>query len=56
MIFDLKPPVSANTFLEQLKAKGVLAVPFGPQTVRFVTHLDVTEAMIDRTIEILHTF
>lgn len=53
VIFDLKQPFSAESFLATLEAKDILAVPFGPQTVRFVTHLDVTEAMIDRTIEVL---
>lgn len=53
VIFDLKPPFTADSFLAKLREKGILAVPFGPQTVRFVTHLDVTEAMIERTIEVL---
>lgn len=53
VIFDLKKPFTADTFVATLKEKGVLAVTFGPQTVRFVTHLDVTEEMIGRTIEVL---
>lgn len=53
VIFDLKKPFTAESFLATLKGKDILAVPFGPQTVRFVTHLDVTEEMIDRTIETL---
>jgi threonine aldolase len=53
VIFDLKPPYTAATFLDRLAEKGVKAAPFGPQTVRFVTHLDVTEEMIDKAIEAL---
>lgn len=53
VIFDLKKPFTAESFLATLAAKDILAVPFGPQTVRFVTHLDVTEEMIDRTIAVL---
>jgi threonine aldolase len=53
VIFDLKGERMAEEYLEILKAKGILASPFGPQTVRFVTHLDVTEAMIDQVLEIL---
>lgn len=34
--------LTAEQFLERLKDAGVLAVPFGPNTVRFVTHFDVT--------------
>lgn len=39
--------VSGETFepvLEKMKSIGVLAVPFGPKTLRFVTHLDVSRA------------
>lgn len=38
-------------FLDALKKEGVLAVDFGPELVRFVTHKDVTEADIRTTIE-----
>ncbi len=53
LIFDVKAPFTAATFLEQLKAKGVLAVAFGVQTVRFVMHMDITEAMFEHTIKVL---
>lgn len=39
--------------LEALKNEGVLCVPFGLGMVRMVTHLDVSSADIDRTIEVL---
>ena len=47
LIFDLADPLTAASFLEKLEAKGIKAVAFGPRTVRFVTHLDVTEEMIE---------
>lgn len=53
LIFDLKAPWTAASFIDQLNEKGVLAYPFGPQTIRFVTHLGLNEAMIEKTIEIL---
>ncbi len=53
VIFDVKAPWTAASFLENLAEKGINASPFGPQTVRFVTHLDVTREMIDQSIEIL---
>ncbi len=53
VIFDLKPPHSVNSFLEALREKGIGASPFGPQTVRLVTHLDVDRAMIEEAIEVL---
>ncbi len=37
----------------QLKEKGVLAVPFGGNQIRFVTHLDFTEQMLEQTVEII---
>lgn len=36
--------LSADSLIETMKDVGVLAVPFGPEKVRFVTHLDVTRA------------
>lgn len=41
VIFDLRPGLSAADFLAKLAALGIRASAFGPQTVRFVTHLDV---------------
>ncbi|MEL6357203.1 MAG: threonine aldolase, partial [Bacteroidota bacterium] len=52
VIFDLADR-SADTFLDQLKGHHILAVPFGPQTIRFTTHLEVDDTMIDRVIEVL---
>ncbi|MCP8617343.1 low-specificity L-threonine aldolase [Salirhabdus salicampi] len=42
---------NANTFLEALKEKGVLAVPFGPNTVRFVTNYGVTKHDIQLVLD-----
>ncbi len=53
VIFDVLPPLTAASFLEQLARHGILASPFGPQTVRFVTHLDVNADMIDRVMAVL---
>lgn len=53
VIFDVKPPYTAASFLEKLATQGVLASPFGPQTVRFVTHLDVSGSMIDQVLAAL---
>jgi threonine aldolase len=36
-----------------MKAGGVLALPTGPRRVRFVCHLDVDAAMIDRAIGVI---
>ncbi len=42
----------AQKRLEQLKEKGVLAVPFGGNQIRFVTHLDFTDEMLEKMVDI----
>ncbi|WP_421795778.1 threonine aldolase family protein [Haliscomenobacter sp.] len=51
VIFDLKAPWTAESYLAHLAERGISASAFGPQTVRFVTHLDVTASMIDQVLE-----
>ena len=46
VIFDVKPPFTGNLFLEKLKEHSVQAVLFGPNTVRFVFHLHITDDMV----------
>ena len=53
VIFDVKSPFTSASFIDLLKEHDIWAVPFGPQTVRFCTHLDVNDEMIDRTINVL---
>ncbi len=53
VIFDLKAPLTATAFLEALAGRGIQAVPFGPRTVRFTTHLDLSEEMIGYVLEVL---
>ena len=40
-------------FLEKLAEKGILAVAFGPGSVRFVTHLDFEDDQLDQVVKIL---
>ncbi|MDZ7775745.1 MAG: GntG family PLP-dependent aldolase [Bacteroidales bacterium] len=53
VIFRLAEKYSETGFLQKLKAHDIAAVPFGPQTIRFVTHLGITGEMLDYTIETL---
>jgi threonine aldolase len=53
LIFDLILPKTPAEFLLYLKQEGVTASAFGPQTIRFVTHLDVTKAMVEQAIKVL---
>ncbi|MCI0343480.1 MAG: aminotransferase class I/II-fold pyridoxal phosphate-dependent enzyme [Planctomycetales bacterium] len=41
---------AAPGVVQGLAARGVLAVPMGPETVRFVTHVDVGDVDVERAI------
>lgn len=51
VIFDLKVKNSAEEFLNRLKAHGILASAFGPSTIRFVLHLDISSEMHKKVLE-----
>ena len=53
IIFKLNDKYSDSQFLKLLEEKGILAVGFGPQTIRFVTHLDFREDMLDKVVKVL---
>lgn len=53
LIFDLVPPHTAESFLESLREKDIHAIAFGPQTVRLTTHLDFTEGMLEKVLQVL---
>ncbi len=53
VIFDLAPPLTPAVLLDYLKKNGVIASAFGPQTIRFVMHLDVTAPMVERAVAVL---
>jgi threonine aldolase len=55
VIFDTIPGITASDFIKKLEKHGILAVTFGPQTVRFVTHLDITEEMMEQVLAVLPT-
>ncbi|MCK6257190.1 low-specificity L-threonine aldolase [Fictibacillus sp. KIGAM418] len=42
---------STSRFLQLLKEEGVLAVAFGPQTIRFTTHYEISIKDIEQAIE-----
>lgn len=52
IIFSLKD-ISTIEFLENLKAENVLAIPFGENEIRMVTHLDFDDTMLSRLSEVL---
>ncbi len=56
LIFDLKDSYSPESFLSYLKSKNILAVPFGGQSIRFVTHMDFKADQISELEEELKSF
>jgi len=53
VIFSLNERFSESLFLSKLAEKSIVAISMGPGLIRFVTHLDYTEEMLTKTLEIL---
>jgi threonine aldolase len=52
VIFSVHPELATATqFIEHLQARGVAMLAVGPQTIRAVTHLDVTRLEVDQACE-----
>jgi threonine aldolase len=57
VLFDVaETGISADALAQRLDVEGVLTIPFGPTTIRAVTHMDVSAADIDRALEIIAGF
>src|SRR5438552_13099204 len=54
VVFDIQETArTAEDVLDRLKAEGLLLVPFGPATLRAVTHLDISTSQIEQACAIL---
>lgn len=53
IIFETKD-ITAKELVEKLKEYHILGYAIAPQKVRLVLHLDITKAMVERTIEVLN--
>ena len=53
IIFETIGSTTAPEIVEKLKQKNILCYAIAPDRVRFVVHLDITEKMVDKTIEII---
>lgn len=56
IIITLKETMPDERFLARLKEEKILAIGFGPHTIRMVTHLDITEPMMDEVARVLKQF
>ena len=50
ILADITNGDTAETMLAEMASVGVLAVPFGPRLLRFVTHLDVSKADCEEAV------
>jgi threonine aldolase len=58
VIFELTDNITTDPFLNKLSEKGIRASAFGHQTIRFVTHYDISEEMLEyvmQALPVLHT-
>jgi len=53
VVFELVDNIKETDFLKSLEKNNILAVGFGPQTIRLVTHLDFTDSMLEELINSL---
>ena len=51
IIFETQPQISAPAWVAQMKEKNILGYAIAPNRVRLVLHLDITQTMVDKTIE-----
>ncbi|WP_299228009.1 low specificity L-threonine aldolase [uncultured Psychroserpens sp.] len=56
VIFELEPHVEESEFLKQLCDNNIHIIGMGSNKLRIVTHLDYTDDMHDRLLEILNAF
>jgi len=53
VIFEVIESIDFNVIIQQLAAQNIKVVPFGPQQIRLVTHLNFTDEMLEKTIRVL---
>lgn len=53
IIFEIKGDFTPKSFVDKLKENDILATAISPTQVRMVLHLDVTEEMVKKTINVI---
>lgn len=51
VMINLRPEISDQDVIYQLKKKGILVSKFGPGIIRLVTHLDISSSMVDHALD-----
>jgi threonine aldolase len=55
VIFELTDGHDPNIFIKKMKEKNILMLPISSKRLRMVTHLDISEEMVDHFLKILET-
>lgn len=53
VIFEVDQNGCARELAQQLKEKGILAIAIAANQIRFVTHLDISPAMVDEVVAVI---
>ena len=53
LIFEVKGNYTARTLKEKLAESEILVMDISPTQIRIVLHLDISEAMVDKTLQVL---
>lgn len=53
IIFSVKNGMTPKLFIEKMKEQNILMFPISPTQVRIVVHLDISQEMVDKTIDII---
>ncbi|MCX6295471.1 MAG: beta-eliminating lyase-related protein, partial [Bacteroidetes bacterium] len=55
IIFNLNEKLQPEAFVKKLAENNIKATGFGKQAIRFVTHLDFTDEMLERVEKVLRS-
>jgi threonine aldolase len=53
IIFSVANPLTPEKVLQEFANNDIRAIKFGPKEIRMVTHLDFTDDMLNRTVEVI---
>lgn len=53
LIFEIKNGITASDFVDKLQEHNIKTLAISPTQVRMVLHLDITPAMVQKTIEVI---
>ena len=56
IIFEVLGDNAPTYFCEKMKQYDILCLPISATQVRMVTHLDITDEMVDKLVQIIHSF